>query len=255
MSRVIKAGQAGKGWREAGTGVSAFPLTQLALPLPAGGPDGIGPAAGASAGGAGRGRGGAAAGEPGRSAAARQAQAEERLRAMQREAETLMAEARAERERLIAAGMAEKERLIAEGREERERLLAEARAERERLLEAVALDVAGLVTEAARRVLRHELACQPEAVIRLVRELMAEAGEQEAVTVRVNPAAAPLVAGHRDEVCADLPGTVELQVVADPSVAAGGAVVETPAGIWDGRVETQLAILEEALREVTGDGR
>lgn len=255
MSRLIKAGQAAGGRRaEPGTGASPFPLTQLALPLPAAGQEGAGTGRG---GGAGEGHPRAAgACTPGGNQALRQeAWGEERWRAAEREAQRVLAEARAERERLIAAGEAERDRLVAEGRAEAERLLAEARAERERLLEAVSLDVAGLVVEAARRVLRHELACQPEAVVRLVRELMAEAGARGEATVRVNPGDASLLQERLKEVTAGLPEPVEVRLVPDPGITAGGAVVETAAGTWDGRVQTQLAAVEEALRGVTGGGR
>lgn len=152
----------------------------------------------------------------------------ERAAAVMHEAEARMREVEAARASLSAS--------LAE---ERAHLVNEARAEIARLAMAV-----------ARRVLERELASDPKAVSDLVARLLEEARGREAV-VRVHPDDAPALGGSGG-VAASF-GKVE--VVADPGVGRGGAVIETPGGTWDARLETRLGAAEAALRDGLDLGR
>lgn len=115
--------------------------------------------------------------------------------------------------------------------------------------------VVSLTLAATRRILRRELSLQPEHVISLVDALLAEAREQEDIKVLVNPGDAVTIEGQKAELLKGLRATQRVEIVPDPGIEPGGALLETPGGSWDARIESQLGAVEVALREVaTGDG-
>jgi len=122
-------------------------------------------------------------------------------------------------------------------------------------------DLAGLVTELgfllARHVIGAELHTHPESLRGLVATLLDEAaaarGPRQVLRLRLNPADAEAL---RDKIA---PETAEL--IADASVAAGGALVEiiAPEGDpvdkveWDATLDGRLATMRNALGLFTGD--
>lgn len=149
-----------------------------------------------------------------------------------------------------AAVLAEAEALLKEARA----LRREAVEVRSRALDEVREEIVRLAVEMARRILRRELSLQPEEIVRMVAGLLAEAREQDEMDLLVSPGDAVLLEGQKEDLLAGLRSTQRVRIVPDPSVAAGGAVLETPGGTWDARVESQLKALETALREAIPGG-
>lgn len=160
------------------------------------------------------------------------------------------AEALEEARAAVAAVLAEAESLRAEAL----RLHREAVEVRDRALDGLQETVVQLVMETARRVLRREVSMQPEEIVRIAAGLVAEAREQDELTLLVSPGDAVLLEGQKDELRAGLRATQRLRIVPDAAVEPGGAVLETPGGTWDARLESQLQVLEAALREAVLGG-
>jgi flagellar biosynthesis/type III secretory pathway protein FliH len=68
------------------------------------------------------------------------------------------------------------------------------------------------------------------------------------VVLRVNPADHATLLNAKPELHARLTAGAELELVEDAAVTRHGCIVETAAGRLDARLETQLAVLEKALR-------
>lgn len=149
-----------------------------------------------------------------------------------------------------AAAMSEAEARMREVEAARASLSATLAEERAHLVDGARAEIAQLAMAVARRVLERELASDPEAVSDLVARLLEEARGREAI-VRVHPDDAPALGGAGAVAASG--GRVE--VVADPGVGRGGAVIETPGGTWDARLETRLGAAEAALRDGLGLGR
>jgi flagellar biosynthesis/type III secretory pathway protein FliH len=117
---------------------------------------------------------------------------------------------------------------------------------RAKFLEDAADEVVLLAFAVARRVLRREVEADPEVALPLVRELLQRAAAGTHVTVRLSPR------DHAVLSAADaLPESAGLDGVhfrLDAAITSGGVLVETAAGGLDGRIETQLELIEEALR-------
>lgn len=148
--------------------------------------------------------------------------------------------------------LAEESRRLAEAAQVR---VVAGQREMESLRHELRDSVVSLTLAATRRILRRELSLQPEHVISLVYALLAEAREQEDIKVLVNPGDAVTIEGQKAELLKGLRATQRVQIIPDPGIEPGGALLETPGGSWDARIESQLGAVEAALREVaTGDG-
>lgn len=116
---------------------------------------------------------------------------------------------------------------------------------RARLRAEAEADLIQLSLAIARRVLRRELAIDPEALHGLVLGALEKLSGQEISRVRVNPAHAALVTESlRQNSASD-----KVQVIADPSRELGTVIFETQRGNLDASVESQLQEIERGLAD------
>ncbi len=105
----------------------------------------------------------------------------------------------------------------------------------------------GLSCKIASRVVRRELASQPDISVDLVSEALELVTAQAGVRVLLCPADMASLRPHVTRVAAELSRLGTVEIVADAKVTAGGCIVETRYGTIDQRVEAQLARIEEEL--------
>jgi flagellar biosynthesis/type III secretory pathway protein FliH len=165
------------------------------------------------------------------------------------EADALRAAARAEglregREEALAALMPALEAL--NQAVEAMQLEQYARADR---LEAHAVDLGLFLAE---KVLGGALAVDPERVVESVRGALRGIVERERVTVLVHPDDLELVRDAMDAVRASLGGIEHCEVQAERRVSRGGAIVRTPDGDVDARLETKLLRAREVVEAALG---
>jgi type III secretion protein L len=172
-----------------------------------------------------------------------------------REAERLKAEARAEAARIVAGAAAAREAARREGQAAgREEGLAEvtgllvrARATAAAARAEAAADLRTLAVRIAEKVVGRALAAGPELAADYCAAALAAARHQREITLRVHPDDLAAVEAARPQLRALLARAPDLAVRADASVARGGCLVETEAGVIDARLETQLDAIERAL--------
>ncbi len=116
---------------------------------------------------------------------------------------------------------------------------------RARLRREAEADTLKLALAIARRVLRRELAVDPDALDALLLGALEKLKGQEITRVRVHPSHADLVAACLRKGFA---GTV-VEVIPDPGRAAGTAIFETSRGNLDASVESQLQEIERGLAD------
>jgi len=125
-----------------------------------------------------------------------------------------------------------------------------ARAER---LEKHAVDLGLFLAE---KVLGGAIAVEPDRVVEAVRGALRGIVERERVTVLVHPDDLELVRDAMDDIRASLGGIEHCEVQAERRVSRGGAVVRTPEGDVDARIETKLVrareVIESALSSSSG---
>jgi flagellar assembly protein FliH len=102
-----------------------------------------------------------------------------------------------------------------------------------------------LAMEIARRVLRREMAVDPDALRGVVQAALEKLQGQEVSRVRVHPSHAALVS----ELLRKSGTSQPVEVIADASLAPGAAVFETERGNLDASVEAQLGEIERGLAD------
>lgn len=117
---------------------------------------------------------------------------------------------------------------------------------RAKLLEEAADQVVELAFAVARRVLRREVEADPEAALPLVRELLQRAAAGTQVTVHLSPRDHTMLSAH--DALPESAGLDGVHFRLNAGITPGGVLVETAAGGLDGRIETQLELIEAALR-------
>jgi flagellar assembly protein FliH len=116
-------------------------------------------------------------------------------------------------------------------------------------LEAHAVDLGLFLAE---KVLGGALAVEPERVVESVRGALRGIVERERVTVLVHPDDLELVRDAMDGVRASLGGIEHCEVQAERRVSRGGAIVRTPDGDVDARLETKLVRAREVVEAALG---
>jgi flagellar biosynthesis/type III secretory pathway protein FliH len=176
---------------------------------------------------------------------------------------TALAEAEAEAQALRAAA---REEGLREGREEAlaamgpaiEALSQAAEAvqsdqiARSERLEAHAVDLGLFLAE---KVVGGAIAVKPELVLEAVKGALRGIVERERVTVLVHPNDLELVRDAMDSVRASLGGIEHCEVQAERRVSRGGAIVRTPDGDVDARVEIKLQRAREVVEAALGSDR
>ncbi|HEY0971853.1 MAG TPA: FliH/SctL family protein [Gemmatimonadales bacterium] len=177
-------------------------------------------------------------------AAAREAAIEAERERIRREA---YAAGRAEGE---AAGRAAESARLADVARAVEEALDRVREGESRWQDNIEENICALAVAVARQIVGRELQADAAAVTDLVRRALAEVPVDQPVVVRLNPADLALLATASPLAGA---GAVapnrETRWTADPTVAAGGCVVEGRERIIDGRVDTALERLYRRLTQ------
>jgi flagellar assembly protein FliH len=116
-------------------------------------------------------------------------------------------------------------------------------------LEAQAVDLALFLAE---KIVGAAIAAAPELVVEAVRGSLRGLVERERVTVLVHPDDLELVRGAMGGVVATLGGIEHFEVQAERRVARGGAVVRTPDGDVDARLDVKLQRAREVVDAALG---
>jgi flagellar assembly protein FliH len=116
---------------------------------------------------------------------------------------------------------------------------------RARLRREAEADLVRLALAIARRILRRELAIDPDAIHGLVLGALEKLQSQEICRVRVHPAHAGLLSGCLRQMAPAAP----VEVLPDPSREPGTVIFETEQGSLDASVESQLREIERGLSD------
>jgi flagellar assembly protein FliH len=107
-------------------------------------------------------------------------------------------------------------------------------------------DIVALSLAIARRVLHRELTVAPEAILGLLNVALEKIAIREVHRVRARPEDAGIIRQHLEKM--GLPQRIE--VVADPALERGAAILESTRGSLDASVETQLMEIERGFADV-----
>jgi flagellar assembly protein FliH len=106
-----------------------------------------------------------------------------------------------------------------------------------------------LSVEIVQKLLKSELAQSPDAIVSVVRDAVLRVANSRDVRVRVSVSDLPALRDRHDELLAGLDGVTNLEVVANSDITPGGCIVESPIGVVDATIETQIARIEDAMEK------
>ncbi|HJZ86950.1 MAG TPA: FliH/SctL family protein [Polyangia bacterium] len=164
------------------------------------------------------------------------------------EAQRILAQARQEAEALRERARAEgREEGRAEGRAEIAQTLVRLHTEAGHARTAAGEDLRRLAVRIASKILGHALELDPTLVVDICAQALRGATEQREIVVRVHPDDLPAIEQARPQLRAALLKARDFTLRPDAGVGRGGCIVETELGSVDARLETQLAVIENAL--------
>jgi flagellar assembly protein FliH len=127
------------------------------------------------------------------------------------------------------------------------RLIDEITLERQNLFKTTQIFLVRLACAVAGRIINVSALTNSEAILDVISRSIAHLTEKTSLTIRVHPDDLEVVRQHRADWLSPESGVVQAVVEADPQVGRGGCLIDTDAGIVDGRIENQLRLLEDEL--------
>lgn len=88
-----------------------------------------------------------------------------------------------------------------------------------------------------------------ETVLRIVREAIKRTTERETLRIRVNPEDFEVINSDRINLLKCMDGIKNIIIEKDDSIQRGGCLIETHHGDIDGRIDTQINVIEEEIRK------
>jgi flagellar assembly protein FliH len=153
----------------------------------------------------------------------------------------------------LAAGRADAEAELAARLQSLDALAAALDSARARRSAALAPDIADAVTAIARALVGRELAVDSSGVERLVAGILDDLAAADTLLVRVSPRDEALLGAAAPRLLDRLGRDRSLRIQADPSLSAGGAVIETSCGDVDATVETRFRAFADAVAAWASD--
>lgn len=119
------------------------------------------------------------------------------------------------------------------------------------VFEYIAPDILQISLDIAQKIIKTEVTQNPQVVLDKITEILKTLSKEEPkVTIRVNPMQVNIAKEGMPEVLAAAGLETKIVVLPDESVTEGGCVVTTNNGVIDATIESQLAIVKEALKEI-----
>ena len=136
-----------------------------------------------------------------------------------------------------------------------QQIIEEARRTKIEILSSTETDMVRLVLAIAKKVIVADLMIQPEAIVEIVRQAIANLDDPDNLRVYVNPADIPVLTdaivwsglteiGSRD---------INVEVKGDLRISRGGSVIESAGGTVDARLESRMETMEKAFLDVVNE--
>ena len=122
---------------------------------------------------------------------------------------------------------------------------------KQQVFDYIAPDILEISVEIAQKIIKKELQQDPNVILDNILALLKGLSKDETkITLRVNPAQVSLLKTEVPSLLEETGLDAKILVVPDDSIMEGGCVVTTTNGVIDATIETQLAVISEALRGI-----
>ncbi len=122
---------------------------------------------------------------------------------------------------------------------------------KQEVFDYIAPDILELSVDIAQKIIKKELQQDPTIILENISEILKGLSKEESkITLRVNPAQVSLLKSETPNVLNNIGLDAKVMIVPDETVMEGGCMVTTTNGVIDATIETQLAVISEALKEI-----
>lgn len=122
---------------------------------------------------------------------------------------------------------------------------------KQEVFDYIAPDILELSVDIAQKIIKKELQQDPTIILENISEILKGLSKEESkITLRVNPAQVSLLKSEIPNVLNNIGLDAKVMIVPDETVMEGGCMVTTTNGVIDATIETQLAVISEALKEI-----
>lgn len=119
------------------------------------------------------------------------------------------------------------------------------------VFEYIAPDILQISIDIAQKIIKTEVTQNPQVVLDKITEILKTLSKEEPkVTIRVNPMQVNITKEGMPDIMTAAGLETKIVVLPDETVSEGGCVVTTNNGVIDATIESQLAIVKEALKEI-----
>jgi type III secretion protein L len=171
------------------------------------------------------------------------------------EAKDILAKAHEQAAQLIEDARQEKDALFEEssergyaaGLDKWNEALAEAWSRRDDFLSRNEAELVKLAVAIAEKIVRRSVEAGSDVVLQTVKEALKSVRGERRITIKVNPSEEDELREQANSLKLLGSEVGDLVIVGNPSVSAGGCIVESELGVIDAQIDTQLASIEKAL--------
>ena len=122
---------------------------------------------------------------------------------------------------------------------------------KQEVFDTIAPEILSISVDIAKKIIKKELTQAPELLLESVHEILKGLLKEETkITLHANPAQVSMLKSEVPQMAEQLGLEAKIMVIPDDSVMEGGCVVTTTNGVVDATIDTQLAIISEALKEI-----
>ncbi len=119
------------------------------------------------------------------------------------------------------------------------------------VFEYIAPDILEISVEIAQKIIKKELQQDPTIILDNIMEILKGLSKEETkITLRVNPSQVSLLKSEIPNAMSNVGLDAKVLIVPDDAIMEGGCMVITTNGVIDATIETQLAVISEALKEI-----
>lgn len=119
---------------------------------------------------------------------------------------------------------------------------------RQDVFEYIAPDILEISVDIAKKIIKKEVEQDPQIILNSIIDVLKMVSKSEAkINIRVQPQAMQFIKDMIPDLTYQYGIDAKINIIADPSLEAGGCVVQTNNGIVDASIDTQLEIIKKTL--------
>jgi len=150
----------------------------------------------------------------------------------------------------VEDGYAEVHKFIEDAASKAQTLILASKQEAETIVQSSAEKILDLVFAITEKVLAREIQQDPKSVLALIQAALQEIRDQDSITIMVAPDDYEIVLQEKKDLQTVIGGEKSLTIIPDNTLTKGSCFIETMSGKLDARIDTQVAILKNALQEL-----